>query len=280
MKRILLPTDFSENSLNAIRYAVQLFKDQKCEFILLNTFTPIVYRVEYMEIGAAQSGLLDSMKKASMDGLISVQEKIEAEFQNHNHTFSKRTAFNILSAEVEDLYADNVMDMIVMGTQGATGMKEILFGSNTVHVIKVAKCPLLAIPSDFEFVPPNAMLFPSDYEIDFQDKQLQPIKEIAKLYNAMLNFFHVSYTAQMTQKQHDNKEKLATYFKGVTSDFRTVFNENVVDAIMKFQQKNNSNFLTMINNKQSFFENLFFGSNINKIGFHVHIPFLVIPAKE
>ena len=56
----------------------------------------------------------------------------------------------------------------------------------------------------------------------------------------MLNFFHVSYTAQLTQKQHDNKEKLATYFEDVTSDFRTVFNENVVDAIMKFQQKNNS----------------------------------------
>ncbi|WP_298423362.1 universal stress protein [uncultured Kordia sp.] len=280
MKKILLPTDFSDNSLNAIRYAVQLFKDQECEFILLNTFTPVVYRVEYMEVGVAQYGLLDAMRDTSKKGLREVQQKIEAEFNNPKHTFTRRAAFNILSSEIEELYEKKVMDIIVMGTQGASGIDQILFGSNTVHVIKSAKCPLLAIPNDYTFVTPNKILFPSDYEIDFQEKQLQTIKDIVELYNSELQFFHVSYTYQLTHKQDENRQKLANYFKDITSDFNTVYDKNIVDAIMECQSEKDINLLAMINNKQSFFENLFFGSNINKIGFRVDVPFLVIPAKE
>ncbi|WP_046756692.1 universal stress protein [Kordia jejudonensis] len=279
MKKILLPTDFSNNSFNAIKYAVQLFKDKECEFILLNTFTPIVYRVEYMEIGAAQFGLLDAMRETSKEGLRNMQEKIETEFSNPKHTFTKRAAFNTLSAEIEDVCEKETIDLIVMGTQGATGLDEILFGSNTVHVIKNATCPLLAIPSKYEFTTPKEILFPSDYEIDFQEEQLQVIKNIVQLYNSNLHFFHVSYREQLSEEQENSKQKLAMFFAAPSSSFRMVFNENVVDAIMEFQSENNINIVTMINNKPSFFENLFFGSNINKIGFHIHIPFLVIPAK-
>ena len=62
------------------------------------------------------------------------------------------------------------MDLIVMGTKGASGLKEVLFGSNTVHVIKNAKCPVLAVPSEFVFESPREILFPSDYEVSFNEK--------------------------------------------------------------------------------------------------------------
>ena len=60
MKKILLPTDFSDNAWNAIEYALKLFKDEVCTFYLLNTYTPAVYNIEYVLVNPAQFGLVDS----------------------------------------------------------------------------------------------------------------------------------------------------------------------------------------------------------------------------
>lgn len=279
MKKILLPTDFSENSVNAIRYAVQLFKDQKCNFIFLNTYTPVVYQVEYMSVGATQFGLLDVIKEHSQTSLKNIQEKIENEFQNPNHIFSRISAFNMLVTEIEQLYSENTMDMIVMGTQGASGLKEVLFGSNMIHVLKNTKCPLLAVPNNFTYEAPKKLLFPSDYGIDFTEQHLEEIKNIAALYTSRVNVLHVSNTDELTAKQENSKQKLATHLKDTTHTFHTVHHHDIGNAIAEFQSKSDINFLVMINNKHSFFENLFFGSKVKQIGLHLHTPFLIIPAK-
>ena len=65
MKKILLPTDFSDNSWNAIKFALQFFKDQECNFILLNVYTPIIYQIEHMQASSAQLNLMDIKKKTS-----------------------------------------------------------------------------------------------------------------------------------------------------------------------------------------------------------------------
>ncbi|MBC8757050.1 universal stress protein [Kordia sp. YSTF-M3] len=279
MINILLPTDFSDNSLNAIFYAVQLFKEQECNFILLNTYTPIIYQVEYMEVGSAQFGLIDAMKEASITGLNTMQRKIELEFPNPKHTFTQKSSFNMLVTEINDLQEEGAMDLIVMGTQGASGLKGILFGTNTIHVLKDAKCPLLAIPNNFAFEEPHELLFPSDYEISFQEKHLQFIKDIATLHHSRINILHVTHTDELTIGQKLNKETLAVFFKNTAHLFHTVHDTNVAKSITEFQSKSRINLLAMINNKHSFFENLFFGSKVKKIGFHLNIPFLVIPAK-
>jgi nucleotide-binding universal stress UspA family protein len=279
MKKILLPTDFSDNSWNAIKYALNLFKDEACHFHLLNTYTPLIYNIEYMEVSTAQFGLVDAMKETSKNGLEKLQKRIEKEFKNSKHTFTKISSFNTLTNEIKELHEGHVMDFIVMGTKGATGAKEILLGSNTIHVIKNAKCPVLAIPSDFSFEIPHEILFPSDYNIDFQIKHVQSILDIAKLYHSKINILNVSFGYDLASNQVLNKQKLEKYFKKATCVFHSVNHNSVEEAITKFQLNAPVNLLVMINNKHSFFENLFFKSTINQIGFHLNIPFLVIPSK-
>lgn len=280
MKKILLPTDFSENSWNAIKYALQFFKDQECNFILLNTYTPIIYQVEYMQSSSAQLGLIDTMKKVSQNGLNELQEKINSEFSNPKHAFSQISAFNSLASEIDDLYSNNIMDFIVMGTKGASGVAGVLFGSNTIHVIKNAKCPVLAIPSDFSFETPREILFPTDYEIEYQEAHLKPIIEIAKKHISRINILHVFIGNGLTSTQEKNKSILETSMKKVAHLFHDVKNQNVPEAISNFQIRARINLLVMINNKRSFFENLFFKSTINQIGFQLNIPFLIIPSKS
>jgi nucleotide-binding universal stress UspA family protein len=279
MKKILLPTDFSNNSYNAIKYALQLYKDETCNFILLNTFTPIIYQFETMQASATQFQVMEVVKETSKKKLDILLQKIETEFNNPNHTFSQIASFNTLTAEINQLFEGHVIDMIIMGTKGASGVKEVLFGSNTVHVLKNAKCSVLAIPSGFYFETPHEILFPSDYEIDIKEKQIQPLIDIAKSYHARVNILNVTYGNELSEQQERNRKKLENHLKKVANLFHSVSNQNVPEAIADFQLKARINLLVMINNKHSFFENLFFKSTINQIGFHLNVPFLVIPSR-
>lgn len=281
MKKILLPTDFSDNSWNAIKYALQLFKNEKCSFTLLNTYTPVVYQVEYMQASFSQFQVIDAIKETSKQNLNDLIKRIEVEFPNPNHVFSEISSFNTLTAEINDLYEGNAVDFIIMGTKGATGLKEVLFGSNTVHVLKDAKCPVIAIPNDFDFETPHELLFPTDFQLDFKNKHLQPIIEIANLYTIRINVLHVyDDDESLSGEQENNRIKLEDSFKGIAHLFHYVRNQNVAEAITQFQFKSRINLLVMINNKRSFFENLFFKSTINQIGFKLNVPFLVIPSKH
>lgn len=280
MKKILLPTDFSDNSWNAIKYALQLFKNEECNFIILNTYTPIIFQLEYMQVSSAQFGLLDAVKETSLKGLSTIKNKIKETYSNPKHSIETISTFNTLIPEIKELVESRNIDLVIMSTQGASDVQGILFGSNTVHVIKNVKSPVLAIPSGFSFETPLEILFPSDYEVDFQDNQIIPLVDLASVYHSRVNVLHVNYGETLSEKQQKNKHKLEVYFKHIAHLFHDVKNNNIDDAINEFQIKARINLLVMINNKHSFFENLFFKSTINQIGFHLNIPFLVIPSKS
>lgn len=279
MKNILLPTDFSENSWNAIKYAMQLFKNETCKFYLLNTYTPAIYHVEYVLVQPAQFGMYDAVRENALRDLDEFKTRIEKEFNNPIHTIETIAVFNTLIPEIKEQVEKKNIDYIVMGTKGATGAKEILFGSNTVHVFKNIKCPVMAIPSNFTFEKPHEVLFPTDYEISYKPHHLKPIIDIISLHSTRLNILHVSYGYDLSEQQEVNKKILENYFKKVAHLFHDVSNQTVEEGITNFQLKARINLLVMINNKHSFFENLFFKSTINQIGFHLNVPLLVIPSK-
>ncbi|MFH4964026.1 universal stress protein [Gaetbulibacter sp. M235] len=279
MKKILLPTDFSENSWNAIKYALQLFKNETCKFYILNTYTPVVYDVEFVLVSPAQFGMVDAIKETALKHLKDLEERIKREYSNPKHSFKTMLQFNTLISEMEEIVEDQAIDYVVMGTQGATGAKEVLFGSNTVHVFNKIKCPVIAIPENFKFEPLHEILFPTDYEINYTKKLLKPLIYLTSLYISRVNVLNVSFGYELTEEQEKNKKALETFLDKTANLFHSVSNETVQEAITTFQQRARINLLVMINNKHSFFENLFFKSTINQIGFHLNIPFLLIPTK-
>ena len=281
MKHILLPTDFSKNSWNAISYAVNLFKDEVCTFHLLNAYTPIIYNVEYVLGYPAQFGLGDAIRNASQLQLAELKTKILTDIgENPKHSIETIARFNTLISGIKEFIETIPTDLIVMGTQGATGAKEVLFGSNTVQVFKEVKCPILAIPSDFDFEAPQEILFPTDLEVNYSTSRIQLLKEIAHSHHARVNSMHVSSGEDLTTVQEENKLQLETLFKDTAYIYHDIQSMDITDAINTYQIKTKANLLVMINNKHSFFENLFFKSTINQIGFHLNVPFLVIPANS
>lgn len=276
MKRILLPTDFSDNSKGAISYALQLFKEEECTFYLLHTYIPPVYNTEYLVGSPGLIGLGDVMQETSLTQLEKLKSELEQEYDNLKHSFVVHTAFNTLLGEVEECIEAEKIDLVVMGTKGATGAKEILFGTNTVHVIKRAQCPVIVVPPKFEYENPLEILFPTDYEISYEEDKLAPLLHIAEEHGSQINVLHVSTGYELTADQKNKKAGLEKIL-GNKALYHEVSNDEIIHAINSFQTKEKINMLVMIQNKHTFLERLFIEPVIKKIGFHVTVPFLVMP---
>jgi len=277
MKKIILPTDFSENAYNAIKYAIQLFKDEECTFYLVNTYTPAIYESEYILHSPGQIGLGDIYQSVSAEELEALKKQLEKEYSNPKHTFYTHSAFNILVDEIVQLASAEEADIIIMGTQGATGAKEIFLGSHTVHVIKKAPCPVIAIPAEFQFKEPKEILFPTDFEVNYQEEQLRDLVYLAKFHSARIEIIHISAGYELTAQQTKNKAVLDALLKDCEHVFHDLPSQEIIEGINNFQLKTKVSLLVMIQNKHTFLERLFIEPIIKKIGFHVTIPFMVIP---
>ncbi|TXE10462.1 universal stress protein [Gelidibacter salicanalis] len=279
MKNILLPTDFSENSWNAIVYAMELFHDEVCTFYLLNTYTPVIYHVEYVLGYPAQFGLEDTIRNSAQQQLKGLRARIFEKFgHNPKHDIQEMARFDNLISGITGFMETHTIHMIVMGTKGATGAKEVLFGSNTVHVFKNVKCPVLAIPEGFAYKKPSAILFPTDYGISYQINPFTALLTLAQKQEATIHVLHV-LTTVCTEAQFNNKARLEHLLLPATYQIHEVQGNDVMQAILNVQEHFAIDLLVMINNKKSFFENIFFKSTVNQIGFHLTIPFLVVPSE-
>lgn len=204
-------------------------------------------------------------------------ERIQAQFNVSKHTFVTHTAFNSLTDEITSISQKENIDFIVMGTQGATGAKEILFGSNTVHVIQKSDIPILAVPSSFEYEPPRNILFPTDYEVDYKKVNLDFLLKFSRLWHSKLHIMHVTAPEGLNIDQTDHK----TYLQGKLLEHNHKFydlpDQELIEAINGFQQETPVEMLAMVKNKHTFLERLFVEPIIKNIGFHSKVPFLVLP---
>jgi nucleotide-binding universal stress UspA family protein len=282
MKRILLPTDFSENAYNAISYAVQLYKDIKCKFYILHTYTPVSISAGRMVDNYSSFDLQDITKETAERKLKGIEDRLKTEFNNANHTFITMVSFNTLTSEMVEVVKKKEIEFVIMGTKGATGAKEIFIGSNTMQTIKNLKCPVIAIPSGFKYEKPSEILFPTDYKIHKANKYLSLIKELCENNNnnSKLHILNVSQDISLKEKQEQTETFLDDFFKETTHLFHNTENQDLVKAIITFKKTYKINFLIMVHNEHNLFENLFFKPVVNQMVYHTNIPFLVIPSED
>jgi nucleotide-binding universal stress UspA family protein len=281
MKRILLPTDFSENAYNAISYAVQLYKDIKCKFYILHTYTPVSISAGRMVDNYSSFDLQDITKETAERKLKGIEDRLKTEFNNANHTFITMVSFNTLTSEMVEVVKKKEIEFVIMGTKGATGAKEIFIGSNTMQTIKNLKCPVIAIPSGFKYEKPSEILFPTDYKIHKANKYLSLIKELCENNNnSKLHILNVSQDISLKEKQEQTETFLDDFFKETIHLFHNTENQDLVKAIITFKKTYKINFLIMVHNEHNLFENLFFKPVVNQMVYHTNIPFLVIPSED
>lgn len=276
MKNILLPTDFSDNSINAIKYATQLFKDVDCVFHVLHVYgVPFLTEQEIPFYNLQGRGAVESrLFQESEENIRKIIENLE---ENSKHKYRTISDYNFFINSVLKMVKEKNMDSIVMGTKGATGAKEIFMGSNTGEVILKAACDILAIPENATYQNPKEITFPTDFRIPFKKEDLHGLIEIVQLYDATIRVLHVLNEKKLDEEQRFNKKCLTKHFQNIDFTFHTLTNTNFETALNCFtQSRGNMDMIAIIARHHNIFQRLFFRPKVEKLSFHTNIPLLIL----
>jgi len=276
MRKILIPTDFSENAMNAIRYTMELFKYDRSEFIVMHTYADEVY--EYTK--ELSRDLFEKYKEKVMQRTDKALKKIVAKMlersPNPRHKYEYRSVFGSLVDVANDLADKENIGIIVMGTKGKTDDRDITFGSQTLQVIKYVKCPVLAVPQGYENEKIDNILFPTDYFIPYKRRELKLVSTIARNFGAQLNFLHISKSEKLFHRQMDNKNFLDYCMEQNQCVHTNIIGDDLTSTINNHIEEFSIDILVMVNSRHSYMESLLNRSTIEKIGLHVKIPFLIL----
>ncbi|WP_459211918.1 universal stress protein [Aquimarina rhabdastrellae] len=279
-KKILLPTDFSENSWNAIKYAVSLLKNEECIFYILHTYTPAIVHNRFLakkNVGSKQSG--DSQTD-SENGLKKILYDIYDYSKNPRHEFKTISSFSLIVDEIKDIVLSENIDMLIMGAKGATASLDVSMGSNAVRIVKAIKnCPILIIPQHYEYKEVKDIVFATDLKRFYNEAMIEPIIETASVFDATVKILHVQVTPELSEIQQFNLNMLKRYFKEAKHKVHLVKaqEDSVSNTIENFANKFQIYLLIMLNYQHSFIETITRETKVRLDSFAINIPFMIIP---
>ncbi|MFT5848190.1 MAG: nucleotide-binding universal stress UspA family protein [Psychroserpens sp.] len=275
---ILLPTDFSDNSWNAITYAINFHEHTTCNFYLLHvnkienlivsdsTYIPSQEAIENIYIKPSKKKLRDVLRKISLH--------VEP---NEKHKFYTLNDYSFFVESIRKHIDEKKIDMIIMGTKGTSGLKEYIIGSNAGDVITKVKCTTLIVPEHAQYSKLKEIAFPTDYNLSYDLKTLQPLTSILNNIKTGLRIIHIhKKDTQLNAEQLTNKDILNDYFEDFNHSYHFLTNKNVEDAIQCFVESKDIDMIVMVAKNLNYFQNMLFHTRVEKITYHTHIPFLVL----
>lgn len=277
-RKILLPTDFSENATQAIRYAMELYKDQSCIFYLLNVFFIKAKNIESLMGMEPGSDLYESTKKNSQNQLERLLHTLAFnDTGNVEHSFQIISTFNEPLQAIKAIVEEKDINLIVMGTRGQTNEKNRLYGSTATEVMeKVRNCPVIVVPQLAKREIPKEIVFPTSYKMSFKKLELLPLIDITQRTDASVKVLHISEDGYLDDKQLSNKALLDDCFESIDHSFHLLSNLSVPAAINCFVQSRESDMVAFINRKHTFFSSIINQPLVKGIAFNSKVPILVM----
>jgi len=281
MKKILYNTDFSDCSINAFVYALHLADKFNAEIITLHTYTrpvigsmylPNTYQNIYAHLETDEFDMFKDTSKL----LHIIAEKHQKEHIVNTFLMVEE---NTIDGILQTIKKEDV-DIVVMGTKGATGLKEVFIGSITSHLMELSPCPVLAIPENADYVDGiKNILFSSD----FFPEDITSLKYALDLSDNLNAHFECINTAV---DYSDYKEKLiANWSEKLQFTKYKDINFSIIDAstlaeITEYISVNKIDLIITTIYKNSFIEALFHYSLAKRLAHHCTVPILTIPSTK
>ncbi|GMN11747.1 hypothetical protein MTsPCn9_29300 [Croceitalea sp. MTPC9] len=279
MKNILIPTDFSKNSKNAIQYAMAFFQNTACNFFIL--FANVEGK-DYLEKPSYQLGtgiLVEKESKTIDEKLTDLENELKlVSKEKENHHFTLVHAKGHFLKSIKDQVAQNRIELIVMGTKGATEVKEFFTGTHAGDVITKVECNVLVVPSKTSFKGLGEIVFSTDLDFEYSDVVFRSITEIMGSSKTNFHLLYVNRPVKTLSKQkHDVKEAIMKRFSTVLENpitFHKVNYKKVEDAIRLFAQSINADLIIMVSKDYNFLQKQFLDTTVEEVSFDTKIPLL------
>lgn len=282
MKHILVPTDFSDTANVAIDFAIQTSKIFPAKITLLHSYEIVTnFSTDYIGVNREYTMHMLSDIEKQLDAL---KQSLSAGGATSIDTYLSTYP---LADAIEKAAEEKKSDLIVMGTLGAGGIKEKIWGSRTSSVIGRTRIPVMVIPHDYEWEKPRKILFATN-QFQKDSKTLNYIFELAGLY--MANVQVSVFTDSDDDKAEiylENKKNITEYenflrehYNDQTLTSAHLTGTNFEDTLQEYIEDNNFDMLVMVTYQGGFWKRLFSPSKTKKMSYNTRIPLLAIPANE
>lgn len=281
MKTILVPLDFSHNSKNALNYATLLANQLKMKLALLHVFSPSMAEV-----------INDSYKVVLNKSISGTPEEVKSEldtwnkqliYKNKNLESDSIFTEGDLVDEINEILEEKDIDLIVMGTNGASGLKDIFIGSNTMKVIEKVSCPVIAVPADYKFKGIKKIIFATDYHAS-DISSIGFLVELAKKFDSELKVVHVEnedikprFEENLLDYFIEKVEKSVSYEK---MNFHLLEGGNIKKSLNDFISMQNADLIAISSEERLLVGPLFNRGLTKKLAHHIQIPLLTFKAYD
>jgi nucleotide-binding universal stress UspA family protein len=204
MKNILLPTDFSANSMNAIDYAMRFFEHWECTFHILNVQKVSEYTTGDLLTATPTDSIYEGISVDNKKLIHQLVENLSKQYKSQAYIFNGLFDYDDFISSIKQAVHFHSIELIIMGSNGATGAEEHLFGSNTLQVIRSVECPTLTIPEHYTFSDIKSALFSTQRCEDFSFEGIKAFKEMLIIHQCELKVLELDDDASIMTCKTDN----------------------------------------------------------------------------
>lgn len=283
MKTFIVPTDFSDTSKNAARFAARMAEQLiGVHIILYNVFDKIEAGID----GSVMFNDHEGRKKIMELGLESIKIDLNNIAPNvkvtclaeEKESFIERKVVNAFIYSLEKLVHKENADMIIMGITGATPMEQIFIGSNTLNMVNKSVCPVMIVPPQAEFTGVKNVAFTSDFK---NVEKTTPTKALRAILDIFKPFIHVvnvdsEHYVEVTTEYKAERAKLETILEGYETEYYFMRQFDFIDAINQFVTDYKIDMIFTVPRNHSFLGGLFKSSHTKKLAYHSHVPLVAV----
>lgn len=280
MKRILVPVDFSPTSKKAFRYAVDIAAKSGGTVILYHLFKPLKYselgdpKIVREENNRLEANNLKRLQRLKNKVLTDAKADITV-----STLVGRIPVLNNILGFVEH----NHIDLIVMGTQGATGLKKITVGSTTAKVMERSEIPVLLVPEKFVWKKPEKILFTTTI-CKSDNKAFPVLLNFANLYDAQITVVNLRDPHQLYGFKEKEEFEMYAYSVQRTFDhsdiqFRQLDTFSVAKTMENLYDEIPYDILVMARRKMDSVSRFFQKSFTKKMAYITTQPLLIVPEK-
>ncbi|WP_185154386.1 universal stress protein [Fulvivirga sp. M361] len=272
-KKILIPIDFSDCSINALDYATGLAEAMKSELVLMHTLNTSMMHND-VGSGSIVNELAHGIEEDVTIRFAQIKKKVPSLANVPYTTVVKRSFVNdAISAVVNS----HDIDLIIMGTKGAHGLEEMIIGSNTYSVIRNSGIPVLAIPEKASFKSPRQIAFASDYK-NTVPEDLTLLMNFCFIFASKIHVLHVSEENDISGPKLEQAQRFEQYLKKIPHVYQVLKHKNLEEGVEEYAQEHHIDMIVVMPRKHNLFELIFNKTLSRKIILHTRLPLLALPG--
>lgn len=265
MTTILVPVDFSDTSTNALSYAIKLFGPASLDITVLNVYGNQSTALLLKNI----DGVLEKDAKRRMDELLS-----EFKTKYPEVVFSTKIIKNQPVPAIKAMGDSGNFDYVVMGTKGASGLKEVFMGSVAGGVVSKTNTPVIVVPEEHTFRPLENIVFSVGNDPFSDASVVDPLRKIAESHKSKVKVLHIA------EKKTPQIEKALAAIEDLNPSVDYAFGTGKTSKDLDdYLMKHSAGMVCLIRSKKGLIDRLLGESVTLKQTFNSPVPLLILHDK-